>query len=224
MLRKMLKVNLDDLIPLVAVLGGEFVIYELVEAVIFLGFKPQNADAINICGMMLLMTAAIMSLAVGCIYPRMNVNILLKHSVTRKNALMGTLASTALNMAVLLGLALVLGRLDDLIAAYWVKTLPWVTGMDGVTASLWLYPLILVVLMCLTTGIGALLQRFGKQATWACVIVWFALCFGSNLIDLDGLIESSAIPTPAFVIVGAAVCLVSFFGGSALLLRATVTE
>lgn len=224
MLKKMIQMNLDDLIPLVSVMGGIFAVYELVEAIVLLGFKPKNADAIDVCGLVLLMVATIMSFVVGCIYPRMNVNTLLKHSVTRKNALIGTLASSALNMAVLLGLAAVLGEVDHRIAAYWCEALPWVTGMDGLRVPLWAYPLVFAVVLCLTTGIGALIQWFGKQGVWVCVGAWFVLCFGSNLIDLDGILESSTIPVPVLVILGTAVCLVSLIGGSVLLLRTVVTE
>lgn len=224
MLKKMIKMNLNDLIPLVAVQGGVFAVYELVQAVVLVGFQPQNADAVDICGLVLLMVATIMSFVVGCIYPRMNVNLLLKHSVTRKNALVGTLASLSLNVAVLLGLAAVLGEIDHLIAAHWVNTLPWVTGTDGLRVPLWVYLLIFAVVLCLTTGFGALLQRFGKQASWCLFGMWIALCFGGNLIDLDGLIESNAVPVPLFVVLGGVFCLVCLIGGSALILRANVTE
>lgn len=224
MLKKMIKMNLDDLIPLVAVQGGVFAVYELVQAVVLVGFQPQNADAVDICGLVLLMIATIMSFVLGCLYPRMNVNLLLKHSVTRKNALVGTLASSALNMAVLFALPVVLGEIDHLIAAHWVNTLPWVTGTDGLRVPLWGYLLIFAVVLCMTTGFGALLQRFGKQASWCLLGVWVALCFGGNLIDLDGLIENSTVPVPVFVVVGGVFCLVSLVGGSALILHANVTE
>lgn len=224
MLKKMIQMNLDDLIPLASVIGGIFVVYELAEAVILAGFKPQNADAVDICGLLLTMVAAIMSLAVGCIYPRMNVNILLKHSVTRKNALIGTLASTGLNMAVLFVLAAVLGEIDHLIADFWRETLPWVTGIDGMRVPFWASLLIFVVVLCLTTGIGALIQRFGKQGVWVCAGAWFAFAFAANIIDLDAMLENCNFASPVYVIAGAAVCLVSLIGGSVLILHANVTE
>ena len=215
MLGKAIKMNLEDLIPFVAVEGVVFLLYELIEAVVLYTVKPSTSGAV--CGLILMAFGVMMNLFAGAVYPSMNVEMLLRYGVIRKTALLATLGSMTLNMAVSMGLAALLGWVDNRIAWAWVKALPWVENVESVGPPLWAYFAIGLGVVCVALGVGALVQRFGRKVVWMFWVLWLAFVFGINMVDMDALIESPA-AIPALI----GLCVVSLITGCALTMRATV--
>ena len=215
MLGKAIKLNLEDLIPFVAVEGGVFLLYELIEAIIMYTAKPSTSGAV--CGLILMAFGVMMNLFAGAVYPSMNVEMLLRYGVIRKTALLATLGSMTLNMAASMALAAFLGWVDGRIAQAWVNALPWVHEVESIGPPWWFYFVIGLGAVCLALGAGALLQKFGRRAFWVGWGAWMLLVVGINVVDMDALIESpAALPT----VIG--LCVVSLVTGCALTMRCTV--
>lgn len=217
MLGKAIKMNLEDILPLCGVVGAFFLLYEAIEAVVLFTVKPDTSGAV--CGMILVAVCAMMNLFAGCSYPVLNVDMLLRHSVTRKTALFATLGTMTLNMAVSMAFAALLGWADHFIAHAWVNALPWVMEVESVEPPLWAYFVAGLGVVCLAFGAGAVLQKFGRKAFWILWCAWMLLIVGFNIVDWH-VLDTLNIPMAA-VAAGAA-CLVSLLGGSALILRANV--
>lgn len=217
MLKNAIKMNLEDLWPFLAVEGGIFLLYELIEAVILLTVKPDTSGAV--CGTILLAMGVMMNLFAGGCYPVLNVDMLLRYSVTRRTALWGTLGSMTLNMTVSMAFAALLGWVDSFIARTWVNALPWVMEVEWVTPPLWAWFAAGLGVVCLGFGAGAVLQKFGRKAFWILWAAWMLLIVGFNIVDWH-VLDTLNIPMMAAAAVAA--CLVSLLGGSALLLRTSV--
>lgn len=217
MLKNAMKMNLEDLWPFLAVEGGVFLLYEIIEAIILFAAKPDTSGAV--CGAVLLGVGIMMNLFVGGCYPVLNMDMLLRYSVTRKTALLGTLGSSCLNMAVSMVFAALLGWVDGFIARAWVNALPWVTGVESVEPPLWAYFVTGLGVVCLSLGAGAVLQKFGRKAGWILWAAWMLLIVGFNIVDWH-MLETLNLSLAA--VAAAAVCGVSLLGGSALLLRTSV--
>lgn len=215
MLGKAIKMNLEDLWPFLAIEGACFLVYELIEAIILYVGKPDTSGAI--CGVILLAIGVMANLIAGGTYPVLNVDLLLRYSVTRKTALFATLSSMTLNVTVSMACAALLGWVDGRIARLWVNVLPWVTEVESVEPPLWAYFVIGIGVVCLAMGAGAMLQKFGRKAFWLVWALWMLFVVGINLVDMEAIIEAPA-TIPALV----ALCVVSLIGGSALTLRSTV--
>ena len=215
MLGKAIKLNLEDLLPFVAVEGGVFLLYELIEAIILYTVKPDTSGAI--CGLILMAFGVMMNLFAGAAYPSLNVEMLLRYGVTRRTALLASLGSMILNMAVSMGLAAFLGWVDGRIAQAWVNALPWVHEVESIGPPLWSYFAIGLGVVCLALGMGALLQKFGRRAFWVGWGAWMLLVVGINVVDIDAMIESPA-AIPALI----GLCVVSLITGCALTMRCTV--
>ena len=215
MLGKAIKMNLEDLLPFVAVEGGVFLLYELIEAIIMYTAKPDTSGAV--CGLILMAFGVMMNLFAGAAYPSLNVEMLLRYGVTRRTALLATLCTMTLNATVSMALAAALGWVDGRIAWAWVATLPWVHEVESIGPPLWSYFAIGLGAVCLALGMGALLQKFGRRAFWVGWGLWMLLVVGINLVDMDALVESpAALPT----VIG--ICAVSLVTGCALTMRCTV--
>lgn len=217
MLKNAIKMNLEDLWPFLAVEGAFFLLYELIEAIILFTVKPDTSGAV--AGLVVLAVGGMMNLFAGGCYPTLNMDMLLRYSVTRKTALCATLGSMTLNMAVSMAFAALLGWADSLIARTWVSALPWVMGVESVEPPLWAYFATGLGVVCLALGAGAVLQKFGRKAFWVLWGGWMLLVVGMNFTNWHML---DTLNVPAMVAAVVAVCGVSLLGGSWLLLRTSV--
>lgn len=217
MLKNAIKMNLEDLWPFLAVEGGFFLLYEIIEAIILFVGKPDTSGAI--AGLIVLAMGIMMNLFVGGCYPVLNMDMLLRYSVTRKTALFATLGTMTLNMAVSMTFAALLGWVDHSIARAWVSALPWVVGVESVEPPLWAYFVVGLGVVCLAFGAGAVLQKFGRKAFWVLWGAWMLLIVGFNIIDWHVL---DTLNVPMMAVAAAAACLVSLLGGSWLMLRTSV--
>lgn len=217
MLKNAIKMNLEDLWPFLAMEGGFFLLYELIEAIVLFAMKPDTSGAV--CGMILMSVGVMSNLFAGVFYPNLNVDMLLRYSVTRKTALFATLGTMTLNMTVSMTFAALLGWVDHFIARAWVSALPWVVGVESVEPPLWAYFVAGLGVVCLAFGAGAVLQKFGRKVFWVLWGAWMLLIVGFNIVDWHVL---DTLNIPMMAVTAVAVCLVSLLGGSALILRASV--
>lgn len=217
MLKNAIKMNLEDLWPFLAVEGGFFLLYEIIEAIILFVGKPDTSGAI--AGLIVLAMGIMMNLFVGGCYPVLNMDMLLRYSVTRKTALFATLGTMTLNMAVSMTFAALLGWVDHFIAQAYVNALPWVVGVESVEPPLWAYFVVGLGVVCLAFGAGAVLQKFGRKAFWVLWGAWMLLIVGFNIVDWHVL---DTLNVPMMAVAAGAACLVSLLGGSWLMLRTSV--
>lgn len=217
MLKNAIKMNLEDLWPFLAVEGGFFLLYEIIEAIVLFTVKPDTSGAV--CGLIVLAVGIMMNLFVGGCYPVLNMDMLLRYSVTRKTALFATLGTMTLNMAVSMAFAALLGWVDSFIARAWVSALPWVMEVESVEPPLWAYFVVGLGVVCLGFGAGAVLQKFGRKAFWILWGAWMLLIVGFNIVDWHVL---DTLNIPMMAVAAVAACLVSLLGGSVLLLRTSV--
>ena len=217
MLKNAIKMNLEDLWPFLAVEGGFFLLYEIIEAIILFVGKPDTSGAI--AGLIVLAMGIMMNLFVGGCYPVLNMDMLLRYSVTRKTALFATLGTMALNMTVSMSFAALLGWVDHFIARAYVNALPWVVGVESVEPPLWAYFVAGLGVVCLAFGAGAVLQKFGRKAFWVLWGAWMLMIVGFNIVDWHVL---DTLNVPMMAVAAVAACLVSLLGGSWLMLRTSV--
>lgn len=215
MFGKAIKMNLEDLWPFLAIQGGFFLAYELIEAIVLYTVKPDTSGAI--CGMILLAVGVMVNLFAGGTYPVLNVDLLLRYSVTRKTALAATLGTMTLNMTVSMVFAALLGWVDSHIAWAWVNALPWVKEVETVKPPLWAYFVIGIGVVCLALGVGGMLLKFGRKAFWLVWGLWMLFVVGINLVDMHAIMAASA-TIPALIVL----CVAGLLGGSAFILRSTV--
>lgn len=215
MIKKIIRLNLDDLLLPLGILGGVFVLLHLVTAVILLFFKPDGS--IQISGVLLPCLAGMLVLILAFTHSLLTFEDALRHSVTRRRALAGVTGLILFEGAVTFCLAGLLTLLERLFSpalwtlltgapAYVLSNEPQripapVPGapippadpdsalfIQQITFPWWVF--VLIALGCALTGlvIGALIQRFGRKAGW---LLWGLL--------MALMIFQKAIPWSAFL-------------------------
>lgn len=185
MIGKVLKLNSRDFIIPPILLGGLFLLWEIIETVILLAVRPDSSAAM--VGAFLPVVGGFFAVIACAANYTVGFEMLLRTSVTRKSALLGTVSLTVLETVYALGLGWLMGRLDRVIARAWTN-LPWVERVDvDFSFPLWGLAAAAAVITLLGLGTGAALQRFGRTAFW---ILWagymLAVVF-MNQIDWDFL-------------------------------------
>lgn len=202
MIGKVIRWNWDDFVLVAAVPGGLFVVLELVVGIILLTVRPDTTVAMG--GIMLPMAGGIFALIASVSTPTVLFDLIVKSSVTRKRALVGTVSMMLLLTAETMLLGWLLGQADVLIARAWVDRLPWLEAVEfeGVL-PLWIWALAAVGITLFGLGGGAALQRFGLKAFWVLWGAWMVLMLLSSQIDWDALFGMMAtLPLLAAAAVG----------------------
>ncbi len=194
MIKKVFELNKGDFALYTAVDVGVFLVWELIAAVIMLAVKPDNSAALGaifvpVFGGFILLIGNSANCTVGF-------DLLLRFSVTRKKALVGTIVLLLTEALFTMGLGWLLGKVDVAIAHAWLN-LPYVETVDiEFSFPLWGMALAAVVLTLLSLGVGAALQRFGRKAFWVLWAGWMLLVVFMNEIDWDHLFAMDAtVPT-----------------------------
>lgn len=187
MIKKVLKLNCRDFIIPLALIGGVFLLWEIIEAVIILALKPDSSAALG--GVFLPVVGGFFAVIACTANYTVGFEMLLRTSVTRKNALLGAVCLTVLETVYALGLGWLMGQVDRLIARAWT-TLPWVERVDvDISIPLWGLALATVVITLLGLGAGAALQRFGRTAFWILWAGYMLVVVFMNQIDWGFLFE-----------------------------------
>ncbi len=211
MIKKVFELNKGDFALYTAVDVGVFLVWQLIATIIMLAVKPDNSAALGaifvpLFGGFILLIGNSTNCTVGF-------DLLLRFSVTRKKALLGTVVLLLTESLFTMGLGWLLGKVDVAIAHVWLN-LPYVEVVDiEFSFPLWGMALAAVVLTLLSLGVGAALQRFGRKAFWVLWAGWMLLVIFMNEIDWDHLFAMDAtVPT---LVIGSAI--LGLWGGWSLL-------
>lgn len=217
MIKKIFQLNKSDFVFFSAVEVVAFLIWELIEAVILLALKPDTSAALG--AVLIPVIGGFVLLFINSANINVNYDLLLRFSVIRKTALLGTVLLMLTEALFAMGLGWLLGQADRAIAHAWTS-LPWVEAVDiDISFPLWGLALAAVILTLFALGTGAMLQRFGRKAFWILWAVWMFFVVFMNEIDWDHLFAVSwIVPTLA---IGA---LLLGAWGAWSLLRATVRQ
>lgn len=190
-IKAFLKINISDAGVVAAIVGGGFVLLELVVAIVLLTVGRKSDSTLALGWAILPVVAAFVCLFVNTAQVVVSFDLSLRFGLTRKNALLSTLALMLAESYAAMLLGWLLGELDRLIARGWVLLLPNLTYAEEEwghfpPAVLLLVPLGVTVL---GLGGGALLQRFGLKGFWVLWGAWMVLMVGQKYImdAIDGI-------------------------------------
>lgn len=205
MIRKAIRFNLDDLWVILGVVGGSFVLLQLVEGIVLLAAPLNTVPTLS--RVLLPLVAGFLSLVICGIHSNVTFEFMLRYSVTHRKALAGTLGCMAFETVAAFALAGVLMVLEQPIVRLWLRILPEIRPGRGSYDAMRIVPMhiMLPIMAAAAVGVilvgliaGAALHRFGRKAFW---VLW-AICVGSGAL-------SSAIPWER-IFNG------TFFGGGAI--------
>lgn len=132
MLKKIIQLNLDDLLLYLGVEGGLFLLLETVFCCVMYFAKPE--DGITVCSVLMPIIAGFVALIAGISHVGVSFDQALRFGQTRRRALGLTLGLMAFEGAFGLALAGVLAALERLVCpALWARLAGmdgWVAGMD----------------------------------------------------------------------------------------------
>lgn len=207
MLKKVIRLNLDDLALCLGVVGGLFLLIHGVTAAVLL-VTGENSS-ILISGTVLPIAAGFMALIVAVAAMGVSFEQAVRFGQTRRRAL-GLELGRSLFMGVCsMALAALLTALEQIAApALWLKltglqalsldgplSVPapdlgapvdpaWATTLyvGDFVLDWWWWPAILALALACGTIIGAVMQRFGAKGGWIIWGIWMVACFGPQLL------------------------------------------
>lgn len=205
MLKKLIALNKSDFWLLWGVVGGVFLVAQLVEGIVLASIKSDSA--ILISGALLPGTAGLFLVFTTVAQITVTFEQAVRFGCTRRRALGLSLGLSAAEIAGAMGLAAVLTLAERAACPQLWRML---TGMDSVTiagegrqipeymagvqvaerslhvvdVTLAWYWWIAIALAALGLGLiaGAVLQRFGRKGFWALWVMWMAGCFVPQLL------------------------------------------
>lgn len=212
---KTVKINKGDFGIIAAVIGGGFLLLELIVSVVMLTVRPDSVP--TLAGVMLPVLAAFMGVFVSAVEIPMCFEFMLRYSVTRRGALGVTLGLVAAEVAFAFGLAQVLALLERaIIDLVWLRAMPGLRVEDIAAPAgiIWLAAAgtLLLGLIC-----GTALQRFGRKAMAILWVLWMAVMLLVQAVDWAEIFSTLGgfIPLAAVLLVLSVLSLWS-------LMRATV--
>ena len=217
MIWKTIKLNLDDLYVLFAVVGGVFLIIQLVVAGLMLFLDMHTILLIS--SLILPLAAGILSLIINVLHPVATFETMVRYSVSRRKALTCTVVNMAFETAAAFALALVLAQAERLIALAWQRVFPGLEIDLDLYSAIPLWGVLLAALGTVLAGLicGAILQRFGRRGFWILWGLWMAV------IVLQGVIPWHEIFALPWLIPCLMAVLLLLAGGAVWsLLRASV--
>ena len=188
MLKKLIRLNADDLLLCGGIIGGVFLLLHIITA-IAVRFSGEMSSLL-LSGILLPITAGIMILGVAVAHATITFDQALRFGQTRRRALGLTLGVTGFETLFSMVLAALLAVLERLFApAFWMlltgaAAVTWEGAMGAPSASAlfiedfslawWWYPLIALGCMVVGLIIGALIQRYGSKGGWFLWALWMA--------------------------------------------------
>lgn len=207
MLKKVIRLNLDDLFLCLGVVTGLFVLIQGVIAAVLL-LSAENSG-IMISGIVLPIVAGIMALVVTVAAMGVSFEQAIRFGQTRRRALGMELGRSLFMGVCSMGMAALLTALEHMASpVLWLK----LTGLPGLslegippmpepslgapmdpawestlfiedfTLNWWWWPAILVFALSCGLIIGAIMQRYGAKGGWVIWGIWMAACFGPQLV------------------------------------------
>lgn len=201
MLKKLIRLNLDDMWLALGVVGGIFLLIHVVTAVILHFFFESEHSSLLLSGVILPSTSALVILMISLGHTLAAYTLAVKFSQTRRRALGLTLGLVSFEALCSMGLAALLALLERAIAPrFWM----WLTGADGLSIGRdghsflltagdnpllvedfsldwWWFPLLAAAAVLLGLIIGAVILRFGRRGGWTIWCIWMLCCFVPQL-------------------------------------------
>lgn len=240
MLKKLIRLNLDDMWIALGVVGGLFLLLHLGTAVILHFFFASEHSSLLLSGVALPITSAIVIAIITLGHTLLNFTTAVKFSQNRRRALGLTLGLVGFEAACSMGLAALLALLERAAAPrFWM----WLTGADGLSISRgghsfqltagnspllvedfaldwWWFLLLAAAAVVLGLIMGALILRFGQRGSWVLLVLWMALCFSPQLLPWDA--SWFTVPWQYLAAVGGVVALACLLWSVRYLLRAPI--
>jgi len=221
---KAIKLNLDDLGIAAAILGGVFLLLELVISIVLLTVGRSADSTIAVGWAILPCVGAFVCLFFNTLQAPILFDLQLRFGLTRKSTLLSTVSLMLIDSCASVLFGWLLGELDRLIAHGWVRLLPNLTWVENADAH---FPWIVLLLLplgvtVLGLGAGALLQRFGIRGFWILWGAWMAFIIGQSFIPWDGIIETVTASPVLSALAFGGVALVIVALSVCSLMRATV--
>ena len=197
MLKKVIGLNLDDLLLYLSVEAGVFLLTQIIIGAVMAISKPM--DGILISGIILPIIAGLLALLAGVTHVTVTFDQALRFGQTRHRALGLTVGVMGVETAFALALAVLLSVVERYLGPpvwawlagrdHWVVDYPGDLGeledclvLNSFNLNWWWYPVILLIGLGVGLIGGALIQRFGTKGAWVLWGVWMAACFIPQLL------------------------------------------
>lgn len=217
MLKKILKLNASDFGIIAAVVGGAFLLTELIVNIVMAIIKPNTVP--TLCGVLVPCIAFMLCLFVnGCQVP-VSFDFYLRFGLTRKRALGATLTLMGVETLFAFVLAWIFAQADRLGPVIWTNLRPGI-GTEEFSIPLWGYALMVAGTVLLGLISGSVIQRFGRKAMWILWAGFMVFITAMNATDWD-FFEPGNIP-PATIILAVVLILAAVCWSVWTLLRAPV--
>lgn len=205
MLKKLIRLNLDDLWLTVGVVGFFFLLIHLGTAVVLHFFFASEHSSLLLSGVVLPIVSAIVIAILSLGHTMLNFTTAVKFSQNRRRALGLTLGLVGFEATCSMGFAALLALLERAVAPrFWM----WLTGADGLSIGRggrsflltagdnpllvedfsldwWWFPLLAAAAVLLGIIMGALILRFGRRGSWVLLVLWMTICFAPQLLPWD---------------------------------------
>ena len=205
MLKKLIRLNLDDLWLTVGVVGFFFLLIHLGTAVVLHFFFASEHSSLLLSGVVLPIVSAIVIAILSLGHTMLNFTTAVKFSQNRRRALGLTLGLVGFETTCSMGFAALLALLERAVAPrLWM----WLTGADGLSIGRgghsflltagdnpllvedfsldwWWFPLLAAAAVLLGIIMGALILRFGRRGSWVLLVLWMTICFAPQLLPWD---------------------------------------
>lgn len=188
---KTLKINKEDFGLIAAVVGGAFLLLELVINIIMLTVRPDSVP--TLAGIILLFIAGFLSLIICASQIPMGFELILRYSVTRKRTLAAVLGLMLAETAFAFALALLLAQVDRAIVyGIWLRAVPGLE-VEEFTLSIRSVALGAVVVFLVGLVCGTALEHFGRKAFWLLWAIWMGSLLLSQTLDWDKIIQNRSL-------------------------------
>ena len=205
MLKKLIRLNLDDLWLTVGVVGGIFLLLHLGTALILYFLAADERSSLLLSGVVLPITSAILIAILSLGHILLNFTSAVKFSQNRRRALGLTLGLVGFEAACSMAFAALLTLLERTAAPrFWM----WLTGAQGLdlgrggqhfpvlpgadpllvedfSLAWWWFPLLAIAALLLGLIMGALILRLGRRGSWVLLVLWMAICFSPQLLPWE---------------------------------------
>lgn len=183
MIKKTIALNRGDFAVIAAVLGGFFVLVQLVVGIVLAVGRPE--DTVALCGALLPSVAVMLCLFINGAQVLATFDFLLRFGVTRRRALAGTLALMAAETAAAFGLSLLLAWVErEITSLVWLRLWPHLSVEE--------FAIPLPIVAALAAGVlllgfvgGTAIQLYGRKAMWVLWAAWMVFMLGMNAVEWD---------------------------------------
>lgn len=197
MLKKVIKLNLDDLLLYLCGEVGVFLLIQIIIGCVMAFAHPW--DGIMVSGVVLPIVGGVLAVIAGIAHVTINFEQAIRFGQTRRRAMGIAVGLMAFESAFALVLAALLAAVERYLCPQLWASLAgyggWVIDYPGDLENLkdclvinsfnlewWSYPAFLAMAVAGGLILGAFIQRFGSRGGWIIWGIWMAVCLGPQLV------------------------------------------